>query len=61
VEGVQVAHGLGGEQGALVAAGGQQPGASVAALGEVGDGLVDQRLVDEPEALAGTRPRLTRW
>lgn len=60
VEGVQVAHGLGCEQRALVTAGGEELVAGVASGGEVLDRLMHERLVHKAEALAGHRPRLAR-
>lgn len=61
VQGVQVAHGLGGQQTALVPTGSQQPFAGVPSGSEVGDCLVDQRLVEQAEAFAGHRPCLAGW
>lgn len=60
IQGVQVAHRLGGEQGALVTAGGEEALAGVAPGGQVFDCCVHERLVDQAEALAGHAPRLTR-
>jgi hypothetical protein len=58
VECVEVAHGFGGQQAARVSAGGREGGTGVAADREVGDGAVDEGLVECAEAFAGGGPGL---
>lgn len=57
---MEVTHRFGREKRAVVLAGGEEPVTRVAAVGQVGDRLVHQRLIHQTQALTGHRPRLAR-